>query len=220
MTKPDHTLIIGDVHGCFEELQLILKKSKWRPEKHRLIFVGDLINKGPDSLKVLEWSRQNKTEQVLGNHELKFIEAVENNLPLPDELAVLKKQMGDSLPDWMKYIKSRPSYLEEKDFLVVHAGLVPGVHPKNSSLKDLANIRCWDEKKNRRTSSSALGAKPWHDYYKGEKLIVYGHWARQGFLKKQNSICLDSGCVYGNQLTGLFLPSRRLVQVQALKRYA
>ena len=212
----NHTFIVGDVHGCFDELMLLLEKAEYSSQKHRLMFVGDLINKGEDSLKVLKWVRQNNLECVIGNHELKFIEGIEKNQPLPPALLQLQKDMGTELKDWIDYIKSWPSFIEEDDFLLVHAGLVPDEHPRESQLKNLANIRYWNNQK--KCICLEDEGKPWHDYYKKDKLVVYGHWAKQGVLKRNNSICLDSGCVYGRQLTGVFLPNRSLFSVNSSKK--
>lgn len=209
-SKSDHTFIVGDIHGCFTEFMSLLKEAHYDVKKHRLILVGDLINKGPDSLKVLKWTYENKIESVIGNHELKFIQLIENKLDLPDSFQKLKDEMGSQIHKWIEYIKSFPSYIEEKDFMVVHAGLIPHKHPNQTALDDLVNIRHWDTSLNKRVSQSI--GKPWHDYYTSSKLVVYGHWARQGFFQKENSICLDSGCVYGNSLTGVFLPSRKIIQ--------
>lgn len=209
----DHTLIIGDIHGCFNELTLLLKKAGYNPSIHQLIFVGDLINKGPDSFKTLKFAHKNKIQCVMGNHELKFLHFVEQDLKLPPKLEQLKKEMGKDLNQWLEYIKRWPGFVETENFLVVHAGVVPGEHPSQSNIEHLANIRHWE---NGKMCSQSTG-RPWHEYYKSEKLVVYGHWARQGILEKNNSLCLDSGCVYGRELTGVFLPSRTLVQVSSLQ---
>ena len=206
----DHTLIVGDIHGCFEEFMSLLDKAQYNSSQHRLILTGDLINKGPHSLKVLRWTFQNKIESVIGNHELKFIHLIEQNLPLPPSFQELQKEMGSELNQWIQYLKTWPAYIEEDDFLVVHAGLVPGEHPSQSDIENLVHIRHWDESLGQRVSQTQ--GKPWHEYYKDEKLVIYGHWARQGFHQKENAIGLDSGCVYGNPLTGVFLPSRMIIQ--------
>ena len=209
----DHTLIVGDIHGCFDELMMLLKKANDHASTYQLIFVGDLINKGPDSFKTLQFAYKNKIQCVIGNHELKFLNFIEEGLKLPPQLEQLKKDMGKDLNKWLEYIKSWPAFIETESFLVVHAGVVPGEHPSKSSVQQLANIRHWE---NGKICSQKLG-RPWHDYYKSEKLVIYGHWARQGVLEKSNSLCLDSGCVYGRELTGVFLPSRTLIQTPSLQ---
>ena len=213
----DHTLIVGDIHGCFDEWMTLLKKACYNSKTHRMILVGDLINKGEKSLKTLKWAYDHKIESVLGNHELNFIQMIEKHLPLPPSFEKLKNEMGSSLHQWIQYLKSWPTYIEEEDFLVVHGGLVPGQHPKESCIEDLVHLRQWNEKTKKRGHLDDGNSKPWHDYYTGAKLVVYGHWARQGFFEKKNSIGLDSGCVYGNKLTGIFLPSRTVIQVDSFQ---
>ena len=209
----DHSLVVGDIHGCFDELMILLKKADYNPSEHQLILVGDLINKGPYSLKTLKFAYENQIQCVIGNHELKFIHFIEKGVKHPPKLDQLKNEMGADLVKWLDYIKSWPTFIEKEDFLVVHAGVVPGQHPSQSSVKQLAYIRHWDEG----GMCSQESGRPWHEYYKSEKLVIYGHWARQGILEKSNSLCLDSGCVYGRQLTGVLLPSRNLVQIPSLQ---
>jgi len=209
----DSTLIVGDIHGCFDELMMLLKQADYSPSKHQLIFIGDLINKGPYSLKTLKFACENKIQCVIGNHELKFIRFIEKSLHLPPKLEQLKKDMGKDLNKWLEYIKNWPTFIETENFLVVHAGVVPEEHPSQSSVDQLVHIRHWE---NGQMCSQDTG-RPWHEYYKSKKLVIYGHWARQGVLQKSNSLCLDSGCVYGRQLTGVLLPSKTLVQVPSLQ---
>ncbi len=208
----EKVFFVGDVHGCFKELELLLKKAKWDPHCHRLILLGDLIHKGPDSLQVLSWVRaQKRVTALLGNHELKFIQAVEEGQELSESFKKLKQDMGEDLTDWLNYIKSWPVFVEEEDFLAVHGGLVPGEKPNQSKTEHLVNIRYWDEEKGELSEDSTKTA--WHDLYKGDKLVVYAHWAKQGLKIKPHSIGLDTGCVYGGKLTGLWLPERNIVQV-------
>ena len=212
--KSKETFIIGDVHGCFTELMLLLEKAKYSSKEHRLILVGDLINKGPDSFKTLSWVRDTKTETVIGNHEIKFIKAIESNQILSVALEELKAQMGEKLYEWIEWIKSWPFYIEAEDFLVVHGGVIPGEHPSQSRREYLVNVRCWDS--HTKTIHSS-GYPAWHEFYTASKLVVYGHWARQGLKIKNNSIGLDTGCVYGGQLTGVWLPSREIIQIEKQK---
>ena len=204
--------LVGDIHGCFNELQILLKKASYSFRSHRLILLGDLINKGPDSFKVLSWVREKPVEAIIGNHELKFIYAIEKELPLTGPLQDLKKQMGSDIKNWVSWMKSWPVYIEEDSFLAVHGGLVPGEHPRFSKKEQLVNIRYWDGEGNNMRDSSF---PPWHDLYTDSKLVVYAHWAGQGLKVKTNSIGLDTGCVYGGHLTGLWLPERNMVQVSS-----
>ena len=207
--------VIGDVHGCFDELMLLLKKAKCDPQKERVILVGDLINKGPDSFKVLSWAYEQKIEIVIGNHELKFLGFCEKQPEaLGPELEKLKEAMGPDLKKWLSWIKNWPVYIEEEGFLIIHGGLVPGEHPEQSKIEYLVNIRYWDGCGKDMNNPMY---PPWHDFYAGSKLVVYGHWAKQGLKIKENSIGLDTACVYGGQLSGLWLPEKKIVQVSSLQ---
>ena len=204
---------VGDVHGCFKELKLLLKKAGYDSQQHRLILLGDLINKGPQSFEVLSWVRADKqVVALLGNHEWKFIQSIENKLPLSPELEKLKQDMGKDIKDWILWLKSWPIYIEEESFLAVHGGLVPGEDPRSSKKENLINIRYWGGKESTMKDSAF---PPWHEQYTQDKVVIYAHWAQQGLKVKNNSIGLDTGCVYGKKLTGLWLPERKIVQVSS-----
>ena len=208
--------IIGDVHGCFKEFLALLNKADYRSETHRLILVGDIINRGPFSLEMLKWVKTNGVEMVRGNHEQAFIRGVRGSGLLSPILQKLKKDMEKDLNQWLEWLESLPFYIEDKNFLVVHAGLVPEEHPKHSDPHLLMNIRTWD--------SQGKDIKnefhpPWYSFYKDKKPVIYGHWANQGLNVRKNTIGLDTGCVYGYKLSGVLLPEKKILQVPALKNY-
>ena len=209
-------VVIGDVHGCIDELKALLKKLEYSPSKHRLIFVGDLINKGPDSLSVLKLVRGLDAEVVLGNHEMNFIKQCQRGVKRSEEQKALEKQLGPNLDQWVEYMSTWPLYIEANDFMVVHGGLVPGLHPKDTDPNLTVNLRTWDgvgEDINNHNH------KAWFDLYEGHKLVLFGHWARLGLMVRRYAIGLDTGCVYGRKLTAMILPERRVVQVKAAKPY-
>ena len=211
------TIIVGDVHGCLEEFDRLLDKLRFRQGGDRLISVGDLINKGPDSVGVLERARKIGCEVVMGNHERNFVlRATDPHYPKSGYFAKLAQEMGGSFPSWLDWMKSLPTFIEEEDFLVVHAGLEPGVHPSRTGADILTRIRTWD---GRGTDLYAQGDPPWFDLYRGEKPVIFGHWAALGLMVRPNAVCLDSGCVYGRQLSALVLPERKIVQVDAGRVY-
>lgn len=123
------TYAIGDVQGCFTTLSQLLTRIDFRPAKDRLWLVGDLVNRGPDSLAVLRWARSlgESLVTVLGNHDLHLLARAEG-LRRPrkrDTLdAVLAAEDRDVLIEWLA---SRPLLFREGDYLVVHAGLPPGL---------------------------------------------------------------------------------------------
>ncbi len=213
------TIIIGDVHGCFDELQALLKKVNYVNKEDRLIFVGDLINRGEKSLEVLRFVKNSNSLVVAGNHELAFLDFLNNNYhdyKYKNCFSELFKKMGDEASFWKDWIKKLPLYIEEEDFIIVHAGVAPNKHPKELSNRILTKIRTWDGIGDNLNNPDDT---PWYYYYKGEKLIIYGHWATDGLRVRKNTIGLDSGCVWGGQLSALILPERRVEQVNALKAY-
>ena len=210
------TFIVGDTHGCFKEFLTLLKAVDYSPKTHRLILVGDIINRGPLSLEMLEWVRTKGVEMVRGNHEQAFIQGIRNNSLLSPALKKLKKDMKKDLNQWLDWLEALPFYIEDEDFLVVHAGLVPQEHPQYSDPHLLMNIRTWDGQGEDLKSEFNPA---WYSCYKGEKTVIYGHWANQGLKIRKNTIGLDTGCVYGHKLSGVLLPERKIFQVSAQKNY-
>lgn len=211
------TIIIGDIHGCFDELQELLKKTSFRRGVDRLISVGDVINKGPYSLKCLEALKSIGAEVVLGNHELGFLHFCKGQWAGNESFQKLMNEMGEQLGDWVSYISGFPKYIEAKNFIVVHAGLIPNEDPEFSDMQFLATIRTWDgQGKNLQSEENPA----WFEFYKGSKLVVFGHWAKRGLVLRENVVGLDTGCVYGKELSALILPERQLVQVPAKQSYS
>jgi serine/threonine protein phosphatase 1 len=205
------TVIIGDVHGCLAELQDLLRAARVRASD-RLISVGDLICKGPDSRGVLEWAMgAPNLECVLGNHELRFLNCWRRGV-IPDikpyDLETYRS-FGDRYEAAMKFVSRLPLTVAEKDFLVVHAGFDPRRPLARQSDVALTNMRRLKDTE-----------EPWYERYDDERLVVFGHWARPEPVVRRNAFGLDTGCVYGGALTALILPERRLVSVPARRVYA
>lgn len=210
------TIIIGDVHGCIDELLHLLKVVSPK-KKDRIIFIGDLINKGPKSLAVWRLFRELGAEAVLGNHELAVLEAARGRRPKSSILERTATEFGDEFDAFVKDISRWPLFIKEKKFLAVHAGKVPNKRLKDSSAFELCNIRTWDGKgQNLQQSSNP----PWYTAVDYDRLIVFGHWAaKQGVFDIPGFCGLDTGCVYGHRLSALVLPQREVLSVKARKKY-
>ncbi len=216
-TDQPRTIIVGDVHGCFEELQSLMHQVDYQPQTDRLIFVGDLINKGPDSRKVLEWVMSVKAEVILGNHEWEFLKYVEAPSQTQKDFSEVIAQLGDQQEHWVSWIRTWPLFVEDFDFLVVHAGLAPHRHPAQTEPHILLNIRTWD---GIGTHLNNPANPPWYELYEESRLVLFGHWATNGLVIRPNVIGLDTGCVYGIVLTAVTLPDRKIYQVPAKHTYA
>ncbi|WP_035061785.1 symmetrical bis(5'-nucleosyl)-tetraphosphatase [Andreprevotia chitinilytica] len=119
---------IGDIQGCYTELQLLLDRMQFDPQRDTLYLVGDLVNRGPDSLAVLRWvMRQGAAVQtVLGNHDLHLlaIAAGVSKAKLGDTMATVLQ--APDLPEIVDWLRRQPLMLTLSDAIVVHAGIWPG----------------------------------------------------------------------------------------------
>lgn len=202
------TIFIGDVHGCAEELKLLVKKLEVG-SRDRVIMLGDLINRGPDPAGVVRFVYEMDFECLMGNHEDEYLRHYHGMEPY----ASLRKSLGEEIHAWLE---RRPLWIETDDFLAVHAGLEPGKHPSETSKRILVTIRTWDGKGEDLKNPDNPA---WYEFYDGSRPVFYGHWARKGLNIRANTIGLDSGCVYGRALSAYILETRELVQLPALKTH-
>jgi len=211
MSVRTRTIVIGDIHGCLEELQDLLSATGAAPAD-QLICVGDLLGKGPDSGGVLRWAKGTPNLRcVLGNHEDRLLRAWRAG-KTPDEKSSdteTARQLGASFGEAMQFVSEWPLFIEEDDFIVVHAGLDPKIAQLDrQSRETLLTIRTLQD-----------GKTPWYEEYSGKKLVLFGHWPRPAPVRRTNAVGLDTGCVYGGSLAAMILPERRLVCVPARKSY-
>jgi len=122
------TYAIGDIQGCFRTFRELLKHIEFKESRDRLWLAGDLVNRGPSSLKTLRWCRERSdvVESVLGNHDLQLLSlaaGIGKTRPRDTLDAVLRAHDRDELIEWLR---ARPVMLCEGDWTMVHAGLLPG----------------------------------------------------------------------------------------------
>ncbi|HZI14609.1 MAG TPA: metallophosphoesterase [Myxococcus sp.] len=213
------TLFIGDVHGCAEELDALLAECGWKPGE-RVVLVGDLVAKGPDSAGVVRRAREHGFLAVRGNHDEHVLRWHFGRSPFGKKLKPEHQQVLDTLApgDW-PWLESQPLYLRfpELNVLAVHAGLVPGVPLEAQKPEDLTNLRSIAE--DGTPSKKVDGGAPWASRWKGPELVIFGHDALRGLQRHPHALGLDSGCVYGGRLTAYVLPEGRLVSVPAKRAY-
>ena len=204
------TLYIGDVHGCADELERIVDAFGFVRGKDTLYQTGDIINKGPDMMRALQFIKDNGILTVRGNHEEHLIRALE----LP-ESEWTEKQRGRfaklSMEEW-KYIADEvctwPLWRDTPHALLVHAGL----EPEKTRLEDMdpkviLSVRYWNE-------------KPWFEQVSWPKTVVFGHWAKMGFVNRPGFIGLDAGCVYGKKLMAWCPEEDKFYEIPAAREYA
>jgi diadenosine tetraphosphatase ApaH/serine/threonine PP2A family protein phosphatase len=210
---------IGDVHGCADEYQQMLKEIFKRDHNPAIFSVGDLINKGPDTLGVLHLTLENKVKAILGNHEVWYLKIVKDPSLIrkgKDERLMSAFKGVEQL--WAKRISEWPLFREFPDLDLVHAGL----DPRKQKLAEmdqsiLTTIRTWDGlglNLNRQSQDPA-----WFKETKWPKKVVFGHWAQMGLVRYKNYLGLDTGCVYGRKLSCWCPESGELFQVKAKRIY-
>lgn len=210
------TIFIGDVHGCYKELKHLLDEISFDEKEDRLIFVGDLINKGPHSLKVLDFVVRNDYECVLGNHEWGFLKALDEPKYRRKRFELLYEEMGKKRESYIQWMRELPLYIEDEKFICIHGGLEPGVPLEKQQAQIATRIRTWGGDPNDMDNPKD---PPWYEFYEGTKPVIFGHWAMKGLVLKDNVIGIDTGCVWGGRLTAFILEENEIVQVPALKKY-
>ncbi len=201
------TIFIWDIHWCYDELKLLIKRLNIK-EKDSVYFVGDYINKWPKSFKVIKFLYRNRNQfkGVIGNHDYYFFEKLKNDIKLNKDEKKLYRKMKDN-PKIFKYFKELPLYIEKDDFLLIHWGLNPEKSVEEHTAQEITNMRVYKD-------------KPWYNYYKWEKKIIYWHWAMQWVHIGTNVVGLDSGCCYWGHLTAYILETWELIQQGSLDQYA
>lgn len=211
------TLVVGDVHGCGRELDALLERFGWQTGDS-LVFVGDLVAKGPDSQGVVRRARELGAMAVRGNHDevcLRWWRARRdgNDPPtLGSKHMAACKAMEE--PEW-RWLDALPLHvrLPEHDVIVVHAGLVPGVPLEQQKPEDLQNMR--SIRPDGSATSRIEEGEPWASRWPGPEEVLFGHDAIRGLQRHPHATGLDTGCVYGGRLTGYVLPDRELISVPA-----
>jgi hypothetical protein len=214
------TLIVGDIHGCAEELEALLTAVDFAAGSDRLLLTGDAFARGPDPLGVWEQISAYRAKMVLGNHDARLRQQLGDLLAgddpgrtKPDQRYALRQlaPVQEALHAWLMKV---PLYLEEDAFLLVHAGINPEHGLAGTRFEEFITIRTWPP-----VSGSIEGPR-WHDYYEpsDHSLLIFGHDAPGGLVVKRRHgdlylLGLDTGCVYGGALTGYLVEEDRLVEV-------
>lgn len=236
-------VIIGDVHGCLDELKALLEKIGYTPESHRVIIAGDLVDRGPDSCGVVSFVRTNGFECVMGNHEEKHVKMFGHlekrranpNYKIPmrpfgtDKMAVFNSLSEEDF----KWIRKLPAYIElPHNWIVVHAGFEPNKKLSEQEFSRMNHIRYLSKDTLKTMHLQGDFSQPansiyWTEVYNLPYNVVYGHNVHS--LSQPNIVVtetgkklygIDTGACFGGMLTALILPDEQIVQVPASKAYA
>lgn len=215
------TIVVGDIHGCYNELLTLLEKTGLR-EDDLLISVGDLVDRGNRSLEVWRYFMERpNTITLMGNHERKHLQGVLNYAQ-----EIVKVQMGNDYPHFLAWAMTLPYYIETEDAIIVHAAMEHDVALHEQRLDVLsgttAGERFLEKKyglvKERVTignASECIPEKFWTDFYTGTKPVIYGH-SVTGDLPRivNNTYGIDTGACHGGYLTAIELPGFIIHQVK------
>ena len=232
-SSSNRILVIGDVHGCLEELQLLVQKAIHKHNNGQqfkaIILVGDLCNKGPYSAEVIRYVRSQSMENnnwfcVRGNHDDRALLAALGHVDICNKPRYQwVKELSDEDVEWMSklpYTIRIPASMllvdedakqVKQDVIIVHAGLDPAVELEKQTIDTMVTVRLIEE----------YGIKPslWSKIWSGPELVIFGHDAKRGLQNEKFAIGLDSGCVYGGKLSGIILPEQEMVSVDAVREH-
>jgi serine/threonine protein phosphatase 1 len=213
-------IAIGDIHGCHLEFAELLARVG-RVPNDRIILLGDLVNRGPDSNKVLDLARTAGARSLLGNHELRLLEfrrkGDRKRLKDGDFETALKLR-----PEDWQFLESMPLTLEEPalNMVFVHGGFLPNEPWQKQTAEVVTRIQVIDRDGKPAKRSDKPAAPAWADLWSGPPFVVYGHTPRPEIYKRKWSLGIDTGCVHGGHLTAYILPEKRFLQVKARQRYS
>jgi len=233
--------VIGDVHGCRAELEQLLDKLDYAIDRdgagrpvnashptRRAIFLGDLVDRGPDTPGVLRlvmgMVAAGTALCVPGNHEAKLLKAlrgknVKRSHGLDASMEQLEAETEEFRAEVAEFIDGLISHyvIDGGRLVVAHAGLVERYHGRASG-----RVRefCLYGQTTGETDEYGLPVRyPWAQEYRGQALVLYGHTPVPETEWLNNTLCLDTGCVFGGRLTALNYPERTLVSVPAARVY-
>jgi hypothetical protein len=217
------TILVGDVHGCAAELDALLDTVAFATGD-RLVFVGDLVARGPDSLGVLDVARRTGALVVRGNHEQRLLDwkdarerALRGELVDEPPIGKMHRDVAHALRpvDW-SLLMSSPLWvdLSDHELRVVHAGIDPALPFERQGPDTLLRVRTVAARGGARGERQEL----WGMHYTGPPHIVFGHNAAPGLQLHPWATGLDTGCVYGGRLTAMVLGAGERVPVSVEER--
>lgn len=231
--------LVGDIHGCYEELCLLMDELGWErttegrrtathPEGRQLVFVGDLVDRGPDSPGVLELV-MNLVEDgvamcVTGNHDAKLLRVVRGaTVKRTHGLAETMEQLAACEPAFLDrvqiFLDGLISHyvLDEGRLVVAHAGIPEEMHNRTSGR--VREFAMYGDTTGEIDEYGLPIRLDWARHYRGRAMVVHGHVPVVEAEWHNNTLDIDTGCCFGGKLTALRYPERELLSVPAAREY-
>ncbi len=230
--------VVGDVHGCLSELQALLTELGYvlsfdedrrpidalPPDGRTAVFVGDLVDRGPDSPGVLRlvmgMVAAGHALCVPGNHESKLVRALQGRqVQVSHGLETTLAQLAAEPPEFRAQVQQfcyglvSHLMLDDGRLVIAHAGLKQAYHGRAS-----ARVRSFALYGDTTGETDEFGLPvrlPWAQDYRGSAMVLYGHTPTPEPEWINNTMCLDTGCVFGGKLTALRYPEKQIVSVPA-----
>lgn len=234
--------IVGDVHGCISELRTLLTDLGWQvqlddsgravgathPERRTAVFVGDLVDRGPDTPGVLRlvmgMVAGGDALCVSGNHEAKLVRALKGaqvrvSHGLEESLAQLGAETEEFRAQALRFMDGLISHyvLDGGSLVVAHAGLKESYHGRASGR--VRSFALYGDTTGETDEYGLPVRYPWANEYRGRAVVAYGHTPVPAAEWVNNTICLDTGVVFGGRLTALRYPERETVSVPAEREW-
>ncbi|MCW2776192.1 MAG: metallophosphoesterase [Nocardioides sp.] len=234
--------IVGDVHGCASELRTLLTDLGWsleadergraigatHPEGRTAVFVGDLVDRGPDTpgalRLVMGMVAAGTALCVSGNHEAKLVRALKgNDVTVSHGLAESLTQLAEEPEDFraaaLAFMSGLISHyvLDDGRLVVAHAGLKEAYHGRSSGR--VRSFALYGDTTGETDEFGLPVRYPWAREYRGRAMVVYGHTPVPETEWVNNTICLDTGAVFGGALTALRYPTKEIVSVPAEQQW-
>lgn len=211
------TLVIGDIHGCYDEFQSLLDKAGLTKDDS-IVSVGDCVDRGPNTPAVLSFFQEKpNTRLIMGNHERKHVRADRYEVKLARSQKISRIQFGVTYPDALAFMSELPLYLDLPDALIVHGYFEPGLSLSEQRATVLCGTMGGDN------YLRAHYDRPWYELYDVDKPLLVGHHnysnTDRPFVYQDRVFGLDTDCVTGKALTGLLLPSFKIVSVPSRANY-
>ena len=233
--------IIGDIHGCFDELVELLKELGYEistqpdgetivkpPEGRKAVFVGDFVDRGPKVPEVLRlvmgMQKADAAICVPGNHDIKLVRALHGRKVSPthglaETLSQLEKASTEFKTQIAEFIDGLVSHyvLDNGKLVVAHAGMKAELQGRASGR--VREFALYGETTGETDEFGLPIRSNWADEYRGDAMVVYGHTPVAEPQWMNRTINIDTGCVFGGKLTALRYPEKELVSVPAHQTY-
>ena len=233
--------IIGDVHGCFDELVELLKELGYEistqpdgetvvepPQGRKAVFVGDFVDRGPKVAEVLHLViGMQKTGAALcvpGNHDVKLVRALQGRNVNPthglaESLSQLEEESAEFKTQITEFLNGLVSHyvLDSGKLVVAHAGMKAELQGRASGR--VREFALYGETTGETDEFGLPIRINWADEYRGNAMVVYGHTPVAEPQWVNRTINIDTGCVFGGKLTALRYPEKEIVSVAAYQTY-